>query len=337
MPYAIRRNVGGCAYAVVNKDTGKRVGCHASRKKALSHLAALYANVPDAREAAATLDVHTRVMHEQALLQARLAGIFLREARQTKAPELARRTLGLREATGDIAPSLRETPEDAGAVVAGLWRGLTASVAKEIARTSLKIAKIVGTDTLRRLGYRQAFSLGESVRQRLIQSSLVAAVEVEDTSKMLLRNVLDRGTLARWSPQRLTSEIQQTMRSWAVDRAELIASTEVALTSSSVQHEVLARNGVEARVWVTMGDDRVDTGHGAEGLCIMNEQAGAIAMNSTFPSGHSYPPAHPRCRCATVTTEGFGSLGRPGAPWTGGVDGGIPSGWVVPPEPRHFS
>lgn len=49
MPYRIAANSGGCAFAVLT-NTGKRVGCHDTRSKAERHLAALYANVPDARK-----------------------------------------------------------------------------------------------------------------------------------------------------------------------------------------------------------------------------------------------------------------------------------------------
>jgi len=47
MPYAIRKR--GNKWVVVNKETGKVKGTHSTREKAVRHLRALYANVPEAR------------------------------------------------------------------------------------------------------------------------------------------------------------------------------------------------------------------------------------------------------------------------------------------------
>lgn len=53
MPYELRKGGGGCkGWAVVKQGSGAVVpgGCHPTRAKAVAHLRALYANVPDARE-----------------------------------------------------------------------------------------------------------------------------------------------------------------------------------------------------------------------------------------------------------------------------------------------
>ena len=47
MPYAIRQK--GSKFYVVQSDSGKVVGTHPSKKKAQAQVAALYANVPDAK------------------------------------------------------------------------------------------------------------------------------------------------------------------------------------------------------------------------------------------------------------------------------------------------
>lgn len=57
MPYAIRRGSGeGCRFEVVVETTGKRVGCHPDRASARRHLAALYANVPEAKTISSLMD-----------------------------------------------------------------------------------------------------------------------------------------------------------------------------------------------------------------------------------------------------------------------------------------
>ena len=53
MPWTIKGDYKACPtgkkWAVVNKKTGRVMGCHASQAHALRQLAALYANVPEAR------------------------------------------------------------------------------------------------------------------------------------------------------------------------------------------------------------------------------------------------------------------------------------------------
>lgn len=43
MPYKVEKDVEGCSGYAVVKDTGKVMGCHETREKALAQLRALYA------------------------------------------------------------------------------------------------------------------------------------------------------------------------------------------------------------------------------------------------------------------------------------------------------
>ena len=59
MPYTIETNAADCKGFAVTDESGKTVGCHTSRKDALNHQRALYANVPDAtKEGPTSSDVH---------------------------------------------------------------------------------------------------------------------------------------------------------------------------------------------------------------------------------------------------------------------------------------
>jgi hypothetical protein len=60
MPYTIETNAADCKGFAVADESGKTVGCHSSRKDALNHQRALYANVPDAteKESPTVSDVH---------------------------------------------------------------------------------------------------------------------------------------------------------------------------------------------------------------------------------------------------------------------------------------
>ena len=75
-------------------------------------------------------------------------------------------------------------------------------------------------------------------------------------------------------------------------RAELIGKTEVDTARSRGQLFAYNNSGVvQGLRWVTMNDNRV------EPHCRENERAGIVKVGERFPSGHEYPPAHPRCRC----------------------------------------
>lgn len=60
MPYQIREGGQDCPFEVVNEATGERVACHPSREKAMAHMSALYANVPEARDSLSIPVVETR-------------------------------------------------------------------------------------------------------------------------------------------------------------------------------------------------------------------------------------------------------------------------------------
>lgn len=49
--------------------------------------------------------------------------------------------------------------------------------------------------------------------------------------------------------------------------------------------------GVPEKYWMAGGIDPCD-------ICLENEDVGPIALDATFPSGHSHPTAHPSCGCA---------------------------------------
>ena len=60
MPYTIETSAADCKGFAVVDEGGTTVGCHKSRKEAVNHQRALYANVPDAtqKEGPTVSDVH---------------------------------------------------------------------------------------------------------------------------------------------------------------------------------------------------------------------------------------------------------------------------------------
>lgn len=71
--------------------------------------------------------------------------------------------------------------------------------------------------------------------------------------------------------------------------AERIAVTEWNRAASSATMISYRAQGIERKVWFTVG--------GACAICVGNAAAGEIPMADLFPSGHDAPPAHPWCRC----------------------------------------
>jgi len=77
-------------------------------------------------------------------------------------------------------------------------------------------------------------------------------------------------------------------------RASLIARTETADALGQAFEDRGKEMGIEAKEWITAGDDKVSDG------CLENERAGVIPFNDAFPSGHMRPPRFPGCRCAAA-------------------------------------
>lgn len=78
MPYHMQRN--GDQWCVHKGDTGDDQGkvpggCHPTREKALAHMRALYANVPDARTKAIRLDDQERTVLHADTAAARVRGL----------------------------------------------------------------------------------------------------------------------------------------------------------------------------------------------------------------------------------------------------------------------
>lgn len=80
-------------------------------------------------------------------------------------------------------------------------------------------------------------------------------------------------------------------------RAQMIAATEV--TRAFAEGNLLSwrQSGVvSGKMWMTAEDELVDYGDPA-GPCLMNQAAGVVPLNQSFPSGDDGPPSHPHCRC----------------------------------------
>ena len=103
--------------------------------------------------------------------------------------------------------------------------------------------------------------------------------------------------------QDLKDAVKDRYGKWKFWRAQRIASVEHdnAYEAAKMNYVKLARSKKPevtiAKYWKTRNDDRVDQ------VCINNQAAGWILFDQLFPSGHSRPLAHPKCRCYAVYKE----------------------------------
>jgi SPP1 gp7 family putative phage head morphogenesis protein len=74
--------------------------------------------------------------------------------------------------------------------------------------------------------------------------------------------------------------------------ASMVAETETSRAINAATQGRYLDAGVTANTWMTAADQRVCP------ACMENEDAGAVSIGQSFPSGASGPPGHPRCRCA---------------------------------------
>ena len=116
------------------------------------------------------------------------------------------------------------------------------------------------------------------------------------TANFLQQTSLDRiGTkLADALAKGLTiKQTAETLRGVLRDskRALIVAQTEMARAMMAEQTDTYAENGIQEVEWLALDPCE---------LCAENEAAGAIPVNTEFPSGDLFPPAHPNCYCDIV-------------------------------------
>lgn len=93
-----------------------------------------------------------------------------------------------------------------------------------------------------------------------------------------------------WSADHLAGEIRGLLE--VPERADMIATTEIARAVSSASLDRYQQAGLEFVEWDTAYDKRVCP------ICRENEEQGPVRIGQPFPGGAFAPPQHPRCRCA---------------------------------------
>lgn len=144
----------------------------------------------------------------------------------------------------------------------------------------------------------QDYGIGEGVTTEtaFIRDLLQAqesrfARDVSATSVRGIRNQIAEGIAAGEGHYQLRDRIlgyYERQHAW---RADIAAQYETGTAFESVRDALARQQGMTHKRWETMRDPKV------EAVCLANEAAGTIPIDSAFPSGDQRPLAHPRCRC----------------------------------------
>lgn len=130
--------------------------------------------------------------------------------------------------------------------------------------------------------------------------------QIDEVTRGNIATIVDAGVTEGWSYNRIAKEISSLYSEMAIgkpqlhidSRAHLIAITEAGNAYEAgniIVAEGLAGAGLEMqKSWLTVGDDRVSAG------CQENHDAGWIALEQDFPSGHARPLRFPGCRCTAL-------------------------------------
>lgn len=125
---------------------------------------------------------------------------------------------------------------------------------------------------------------------RLLEQAGVTINSVLAGRMDALAEVLADGITGGLAPDTIARGLDEVLADsrWA----SLVAETEVSRAINAATQGRYLNAGVTANTWMTAADQRVCP------ACAENEDAGAVSIGQSFPSGASGPPGHPRCRCA---------------------------------------
>ena len=157
---------------------------------------------------------------------------------------------------------------------------------------------------LRETGVNLRFDLARSpMADAFLTSRTGVMASINGTTTERLREITLSALEGGLTPAQLAARIKDQFREWGLSRSRMIAMAEVSgayetganIVETELNSGAAQLNAVVEHRWLTVGDDRVSEG------CAENESAGWRSADQSFPSGHSHPPRHPRCRCSTET------------------------------------
>jgi len=180
----------------------------------------------------------------------------------------------------------------------------------------------VGADAMQQIGFvpSQYDPFTPNIRRYQDERSTKIAVDVNDETEKQLRASITQGLTASESTHEIRSRIEQVFGFASTERADLIASTEVARAQTFADVEAWGQSGVvTGKEWYTAHDERVCHFCGPmdgrtidlqENFFDKGDVQNELGENrkgeeTTFTYSHSYDdvlgsPLHPRCRCVLL-------------------------------------
>ncbi|HEY8976301.1 MAG TPA: phage portal protein [Burkholderiaceae bacterium] len=125
----------------------------------------------------------------------------------------------------------------------------------------------------------------------LLDKAQIEIKSIADTRLNELGRLLAVGAARGDSADTIARDIRDLLT--APQRAQMIATTELARAVSTAAVDGYQRRGYRETEWLTAEDERV-----CPEVCEPNEEAGPVRIGHPFPSGAFQPPGHPWCRCA---------------------------------------
>jgi len=184
---------------------------------------------------------------------------------------------------------------------------LAGGLTEDVNAAYVRAYNTAGTRALRQLGISGSFKLtNEEILTRIREKAVLRVTGFDEHSKRVLARIVARGIRDGLTVEELASRIKNVFTDMSDARALAIAQTEVTDLWAEVSQEVGRRNGLDNHTWHTELDDVTCE------ECAPNDGV-TVAIGAQFPSGHSAPAVHPRCRC-----------------W---LELEVPADWVAPNEP----
>jgi hypothetical protein len=111
---------------------------------------------------------------------------------------------------------------------------------------------------------------------------------LSDATREQLRTTIKNAIEQGWSAGRLRSELVDN-QAFSAERGLKIARTEIKQAREAANYEAAQTAEAKQKIWHADAN--------ACPLCAGNAAAGEIPIDQDFPSGDSYPGAHPNCSC----------------------------------------
>ena len=181
-------------------------------------------------------------------------------------------------------------------VITKLYNELDDAAAKAALASLNEWAKDMGVEFAGMWGEGNMASLADSTLDWAREHGGELITQIDDATRDTINQIVARGL----ENQDGTRGIQKAIEHFIDDdqmtkaRAEMIAQTEANNAVSRGAYEANAAVGASEKEWLYYG------GACPSGVCPDNEGDGRIPIDDSFSSGHSYPTAHPRCRCVVV-------------------------------------